>query len=246
MSEDLVYCIRGCVRPCDCTECLIADKPIHPPIEREAAEGSLLCQRCERRIEDWLREIPELYATLDVTERRQAEDAGVGKGKSHKAPGSPALARLDIVALQDPRTTAGLPGDPWDGSIYIPGELATWAQLLAEENNITSRTSTLTEACGLLLRWTDRVFASPWVDELYDALRDVMLLLRQAHGATGRKPVGKCINVYQRDGETIACDAMLYAPAEGVQIRCRRCGTRYDGQRMLLVKMQEQRDREGA
>lgn len=252
MSEVQQACIRGCVRPCDCDQCAVQDRPVHAPIPREAKDG-LLCHRCADRMREWLHDIPELYATLDVAARRQGDDTGVGKGKPQKAPGSPALARLDIVALQDPRTSAtSLPNrstgeiEPWDGNVFIPGELGTWAMVLAEENRIRGKFDTLTESTGLLLRWSDRLFASPWVDECYEALNDVMHLLRMAHGEQRPRPVGKCINVYERDGKMVACDAMLYAPSEGVRIRCRRCGSRYDGQRMLLVKMQEQRDREGA
>lgn len=252
MTEEITYCIRGCVRPCDCTECAAKDVPVHPPIQREARDG-LLCSRCADRIREWLREIPELYATLDVAAKRQAEDTGVGKGKDQKLSGSPALARLDIVTLQDPRTSATSKPDrttgvmePWDGSMYIPGEIGTWAILLAEEQHIRGRFDTLVESAGLLLRWMDRLCASLWVDECYDALRDVMRLLRAAHGEQRVRPVGKCINVYERDGEMVACEAVLYAPAEGVKIRCRSCGTRYDGQRMLLVKRQAKADQEAA
>ncbi len=250
MSDDRETCIRACVRPCGCEECGVTETPMHAPIGREATNGRL-CRRCADNLREWLTDIPDLYATLDVSEHLTADETGVGKGKPRKASESPALARLDIVALQDPRTSAtSLPArdtgkiEPWDGSLYIPGEMMTWADLLASEHHIRSRYDNLTDACGLLLRYYDRLTAADWVDECHDAVRDVVRLLRTAHGEPRPRPVGRCINIYERDGEMVACHATLYAPAEGVKIRCRSCGTRYDGQRMLLVKMQAERDRE--
>lgn len=240
--RDYPACIRGCVQPCNCDQCAVEDAPSHAPIPREATEG-LLCARCAKRIRGWLAEIPDRYAVLDVSEKRPSDDLGIGKGKRSKATGSPALARLDIVTLQDPRTSATersinpVTGkrDPWDGSIYIPGEMSTWAALLAEEHDIRSRYRTLSESCGLLLRWFEKLVASDWVDECYDALRDIMQLLRAVAGESGRRPLCSCINIYERDGSMVECGAMLYAPKAGGRIRCRSCGRTYEGYGLVAL-----------
>lgn len=234
MSEDLTYCVRGCVRPCDCTECLVADKPIHAPLRREADLG-MLCKRCVTNLTRMLREIPDLYATLDVTPAA----TGMGDGVSHSnASESPALARLDIVALMDPRTAAtDSSREEWDGSAYIPNEVGTWALLLAEEHDVRTKIATMYEATRFLTDWMAELCASPWVDECYDALRDVERLLKRAHGERRTGGVAKiCGNVYERDGEMIACGATLYVEHASEAIRCTACGRRYEGYGLVALK----------
>ena len=243
MGEGITYCVRGCVTPCVCTECLIADKPVHAPLQSQTDLG-LLCEKCVKNLRRMLREIPDLYATLDVTPAA----AGPGEGLRHvRVSGSPALARLDVVALMDPRTAAtDSSGEAWDGSAYIPNEVGTWALLLAEERGVATRIATMYEAARFLTDWIAELCASEWVDECYDALVDAEKLLKRAHGDVRVKPLGKCINVYERDGEMVACNGTLYAPDWGVEFRCRTCGRRYDGNAMLLARMQAKRDQESA
>ena len=113
--------------------------------------------------------------------------------------------------------------------MYIPGEVGTWALLLAEERNITTGIHTLTEAVGLLQRWFQELCSMPWIDECYDAIRDVYRLLQNAHGVVRPRPFARCIAIYERDGEYVTCGQQLYAPKPGDKIRCRSCGRRYDG-----------------
>jgi hypothetical protein len=241
VTEELTYCVRGCVAPCDCSACAECDQPIHAPERREADTG-LLCKPDVDRLRHWLLNIPELYCTLPLL-------PGVGeetehRGKRPRPAGDVSPIRLDVVALQDPRTNAGIPGDPWDGRTrYIPTEVGTWALLLAEEHDIRSSLHTLTEATGLMLRWLPELCASPWIDECYDALRDVHRLLQSTHQVERPRPVGQCINTYERGGKHIACTAMLYATDGTAKVKCRACGARYDGQRLLLVKRQQRADR---
>jgi len=246
VTDDLTYCVRGCVSPCGCSACEECDQPIHAPKHREADTG-LLCKEDVGRLRGWLEDIPDLYATLpllpEVTEESQH------RGKAPKPAGSASPIRLDVVALQDPRTAASERSinpatgerDPWDGSVYIPQEVGTWALLLAEEHRISSSVRTLTEATGLLLRWFEELCASPWVDECYDALRDVNRLLQRAHRVERPSPLGRCLNVYERGGKMIACQAMLYGNGTA-KVRCKSCGARYDGTGLLLVKRQAKAD----
>lgn len=234
MGEDLTYCVRGCVQPCDCTECLLADKPIHAPKRREVDLG-LLCKRCVTSLARMLREIPDLYATLDV---RPATSAP-GESVSHSdVSGSPALARLEIVALMDPRTAAtDSSGEDWDGSAYIPDEVGTWALLLAEERHVRTKIATMYEATRFLTDWMAELCASLWVDECFDALRDVERLLKRAHGDRRKSSIARrCINVYERDGQTVECGATLYVESATEAIRCKACGRRYEGYGLVALK----------
>ena len=245
MSEDLTYCVRGCVQPCRCDECAASDRPVHAPISRRATDG-YLCRGCADRLRMWIAEIPDLYATLDLYEAPATEDAG--RLHSAAVSGSPALIRLDVLALQDPRTSASMipyPGAepiPWDGRLYVPDEIGTWALLLAEEHHIDAPIGTLYQAAGLLTRHFDALAASPWVDECYDAMRDIARLLKTAHGVERPQAIGRCTNVYERDGKTITCRASIYAGEAGSKARCQSCGQRYDGQQAMLARIQTERD----
>lgn len=234
MTEGIVYCVRGCVSPCGCTECLLADRPSHAPIKRPADRG-LLCKQCAKQIDRMLTDIPDLYATLDTIPAISPDDSGT----SHlKVSGSPALARLDVVALMDPRTAAtDSSGEEWDGSEYIPDEVGTWAILLADEHDVRVKIATLYEAAGFLQRWLDELCASVWVDECYDALRAAERLLKQAHGDHRKAAlVRRCINIYERDGNPVVCGAPMYVESATDAIRCRSCGRRYDGYSLAVLK----------
>jgi hypothetical protein len=238
VTEELTYCVRGCVSPCECQACQECAQPIHPPPRCEAADGTLLCDRDLKRLRTWLGDIPDLYATLPLIPGAGEETEH--RGKKPKPAGDVSPVRLDVITLQDPRTAATdrSSGDPWDGSVYIPGEVGTWALLLAEERNITTGIHTLTEAVGLLQRWFRELCSMPWIDECYDAIRDVHRLLQNAHRIERPAPLGRCLNVYERGGRHIACQAMLYGNGTA-KVRCQSCGARYDGTGLLLVKRQK-------
>lgn len=241
MTEPAQPCIRGCVQPCDCDACRECNQPIHPPQHRPRNTG-LLCERCAKNLRGWLHDIPDLYATLDPYESPQTDDTE--HHGHHKISGSPALVRLDVVALMDRRTVPVTITDQ-DGTVVgvdtslmdVVGVMCSWAAMFAEEEGLTSKTGTLTEATGLLTTWFDTLASQPWIDEMYAELRDVMRALRRAHGITLPKPIGRCINVYERGGKVIGCQAMLYANPSGA-IRCTSCGRRYDGRGLILVEMQ--------
>lgn len=246
MSDDEVtYCIRGCVAPCDCGACRESEQPCHPPQRRTTRDGSMLCDRCARTLQGWLADIPGLYATLDPYHSPVADDTEP-HGKRGKLSGSPALVRLDVLALQDPRTAATSSWhEPWDGTVDVAFEMTTWAALFARDHGIKAPVATIAQACDLLLTWHATLCRAPWIDECYDVVREVARQLNRAHGIGRPQPVGRCINVYQRGGHTIACGHALYA-SDGAKIKCGGCGRHYDARQMVLVRLQEQRDKEAA
>jgi hypothetical protein len=239
MSDETAQpCVRGCVAPCGCTACQECEQPIHPPQHRPREEG-LLCDRCAVQLRRWLVEIPELYATLDPYERPAGEE--YERHGRHKISGSPSLVRLDVVALMDQRTvplakiTPGVDPEPPDGLMDVAGVYCSWAGMFVEEQGLSSKVSTLTEASGVLTAWLPTLCDQPWIDECWAEMRDIVRQLHRAHGDPRPKPIGRCINVYQRGGKTIACDAMLYAPDSGAKIRCGSCGRRYDGYGLIAL-----------
>lgn len=230
-------CIRGCVRPCPCDECRNADTPAHEPQPAPAEEG-LLCKRDGNRLYRWLGAVLDDTVRLDV---RNPVDYGWDKESNHqKVTGSPALANPFVVALTDRRSqestiaeTAGYSENqdtqaPFD----IPGELCSWALMLAEEHNLSSDVSTMAASVQVLTNWWETLVAAPWVDEFYQRMHEIRQLLDHAHHVERPKPMGECFT----------CNTALYAQPGCTDVRCHKCGRRYNG--LDIVKLEVQRRRE--
>lgn len=231
-------CIRGCLRPCPCPTCREADQPEHEPQPAPAEEG-LLCKRDGNRLYRWLTSVLDDTARLDV---RIPTDYGWDKENSHhKVTGSPALVRLDVAALTDRRSTyststeetAEYPENNEDSPpIDIPGELCSWAGMLTDEYNMASDTTAMAAAVSVLTASWERLITCPWVDEFYTRMHEIRQQLDQAHNIERPKPMGQCFT----------CNAALYSRPGCTDVRCGKCGRRYDG--LSLVKLEIQRRRE--
>jgi hypothetical protein len=71
--------------------------------DRSKPDVGSICFHCARRLRRWLLDIPDLFAQLDA--RPGSAGPPLVPAKRRKLSGSPALARLDVILLQDPRTT---------------------------------------------------------------------------------------------------------------------------------------------
>lgn len=221
-------CIRGCTFPGR-----LMDDGTQGEAEPRPAKQGLLCTGCARRLETYLEEIPDMYATLDsrpegaFSTRYDGRSGGKKGGISY----SPALARLDVIALQDPRTVAYSLADPETGKHYhdglmdVAGVLVSWATMFAEEQHVTSPTGTLWEAVDLLVRWFDRLTEQLWVDEMWTDVHDADQLLRRANGRPAARPRGHCQK----------CASALWGEADAVQITCNKCRITYTGAQLLLI-----------
>lgn len=254
-------CVRGCVQPCRCEACKTAPQPVHGPVPRPQDVG-LLCQRCADQLRTWVGDLVPLYATLTL----EPEHTGEREGKRGKLSGSPALVRLDVLALQDPRTRR----DDEGGPLAVEFTTSSWAGCLREElfppppvddeeatNTYTRNdtTGTLAGAVNFLTIWWTGLLAQTWIDEFY---RDVELMnrtLRRAHGIQNPKPIGHCLEMVGTPPRR--CGRALYAPAVKVAatsqtagykgrpverkdqtapIRCPSCGRRYDGINLIRLR----------
>lgn len=241
-------CLRGCLTPCRCDQCIAADQPAHDPEPAPAEPPSRLCRRCTTRLERWLDHVLDDTLRLDT---RIPDDLSIERAPGHqKITGSPALVRLDVAGLTDPRSSFGVDLDPTRDPagpnqphrypenqddhppIDIPGEIRSWARLFAEEHRITSSVRTMSDAVGLLQRWWDTLVGEPWIDEFYTVMADIRQLLDAAHRVERPRPLGPCFT----------CDNPLYAYPDSPVVRCGRCGRRYDG--LGLVKLEVQRRKE--
>lgn len=236
-------CVMGCSRPCRCSACAVT--PQHPPIPRRSDTG-LLCATCADTLRRWLGEVGVLYAYLDVRPTQGSPQTG---SWHQKAVTSPALARTDVMALQDPRTNPighiGHPDReekkplefiPHDGPMHIPGEVIGWAQCLVDDLGLQTDGQprlvvSMGEGLELLTVWFSRVAASPWVDECFAALKRCRSLLGQAHGEQHPKPIGRCLAT-----QPWVCGEALFMPTDGSSVvRCGKCHASYQGAMLLQL-----------
>jgi len=232
-------CVRACVRPCHCSDCAGKDAPDHPPVPALADKG-YLCQKCWSRLWSWLTEIEDLYATLDT---RKSDVVEQGESRHQKISGSPALIRLDVMTLTDPRTNPiGYVGEhgfvQQDGPMYIPGEVIGWGRCIADDLGIEGTVETMSQALSLLQHHFEDVCGAPWIDEMWPQIKKIRALLGNAHGEKRPKMVGRCLSVHEVDGVVVPCEQVLYLPDGGQQMRCRRCGRVYVGMDMVRVEIQ--------
>jgi hypothetical protein len=194
-----------------------------------AADGSL-CGACSSRLKRWLGSV--LDDTLRLS-TRIPDNYGWDHGHTHsKVSGSPALIRLEVAALIDPRTlmdSDDTPGEP----VYIIGKLTGWAGLLAEEHHMASPTDTMHDAVTLLRAQWERLVSSQWIDEFYQDLATIRQLLNRAHNRKPPLPRGRCFTcntqLWQEDGNGMD------------SVECPKCERVYD--HIGLVKLQLQRER---
>jgi hypothetical protein len=78
----------------------------------------------------------------------------------------------------------------------------------------------------------ERLITCPWVDEFYQRMHEIRAQLDQAHNVERPKPMGECFT----------CNAALYSRPGCTDIRCHKCGRRYNG--LDIVKLEVQRRRE--
>lgn len=235
MSEPTQPCIRGCSRMCRCPEC--GDEPTHEPIPIRAADPSLMCARCTDRLHGWLSSVVDDTLHLDA---RIPDDYSYDKESGHhKVSGSPALVRLDVVALTDRRTnptvtrrTQYYEENQQDIGYSIPEQISCWARLFAEEQGLSSPYATLAQAVSLLTIWWTTLIQQPWVDDLYTDMQEIRQILDRAHGVEKPKPMGDCFT----------CAKPLYSRPGESTIQCKGCGRRYDG--LAIVRLEVQRRRE--
>lgn len=219
----MTACARDCTTRCRCDECLASDTPSHGRQAVQAIDGAVLCQRCADKLLGHLTGIPEAIGRLDTSLAARSDNDGIKHGK---ATGSPALLRLDVLALKDPNTR-------WDGSRgelrYATGELIGWTQRLSHELGFNADPIT----------WFQQLITYQWSARMLDELNDLAGVLARANGET-RRAVGHCIAVIEHDGLYANCGTAMYAKPGSDVVQCRSCGRRYVGGDLLRVKLTEE------
>ena len=232
MTEPTPACVRGC------THSALTDGG-EEFRERNAATMGHLCAGCAKRLHKWIVGIPDLYAILDP--RKDAGKDPYAPTRRGKISGSPALVRLDVVALQDRRTNARArfnePGDENMLGGDVPSLMLSWAECLSDDLDLTGRPDSLASAVALLAGpWYPNLCYRPWVDELYTEVEKIHRTLKGLNHVGGPRPLGTC-----------ECGQRLYEPdpqpGREQIIECRNCGHRLDGLALVrLAAAQKMRD----
>jgi hypothetical protein len=214
-------CARGCV------------KTIRNPDTREPegeeyipAEVGDLCRSDAARLRRWIEETPDLYAQLSVHAKpEEAEETGIPAHRG-KISGSPALIRLDALALMDPHSTANALGEPsqlFGGDVV--GVMLEFSNNLCDDLSLKDRPTDLTAACRALAGvWYENLCSRPWIVDLYDTMHHIHRQLRSATGTHDPAPAGKC-----------HCGTRLYYTTDQNQVACTKCGHTMDG--IALVRL---------
>lgn len=205
-----------------------------------------LCRACSSALSRWLSTV--LDDTLHIS-ARIPDNYALDHGHTHsKVSGSPALIRLDVAALTDPRTTItvedeagrGKRPDPADyeendsGILQIPAVLIQRAQDLKDEHGLALPNTNMREAVELLTAQWENLTASLWVDEFYTDMADIRQLLNSAHNYRPAAKVGTCFK----------CDAEIRKQDGNGRddATCRTCGRIYDNTELVKLQIQQNHD----
>jgi hypothetical protein len=222
MSE-IIYCANGCTRRHGDEWQRVTTEP-----------PSQLCDRCEKRLHDWLRTLPDKYALLPGFLEHGATEKNP-ESKATKSANAPAPMRLDIIDLLDTRL-----GRRWNGTEPahdrrgVVGTLRVHVERLIEERPLTQtwNDTSVTEACALLDRHRLWLVEQDWVDELYEDLRLLQRTLADAVGEYRQRPVGHCH--IEPEGSDTPCGGPLFANPYG-GVRCVRCNASWDADKLRLL-----------
>lgn len=245
-SGSFVSCDVGPVQPGGNQSCTVDHDSTEPPAtvplgeacvlghaEPVAREFGYACRRHYHWLDRTLTQIEELFALVDDVREPQLSN-GLNGARSGTMDGSPAPARLAVMAITDRRNRPlGIDEDELPD---VPGSLASWARMVVEERQ-TSDTVDGTVSVSIRILHRERLWISQqeWLD---DYAGEVAALHRATARAVGDtmwpKPIGHCPN----------CGAPMY-PTIGVdEAHCRRCKATWSGvalARLRLIHEQEGR-----
>lgn len=208
------------------------------PVETEGQ--ARVCRSCVKRLDSWLRALPDLYALLPhVVEHGTVP--GNPETARVKNPDPPAPMRLEIVDLLDARGQRGALGilHSWAEMVRDQRHLLrycvcdharpTHARHKCSANGCTCReytdppTTVWSECSAILanLAWfTEHELAG----EFYAELKPLHRQLRDAVGEYRTHPVGTCKAQPPGQGETAVCGGPLFLDKEKRAVRCASCG----------------------
>lgn len=193
-----------------------------------------LCKACSSKLRRWLESIEDDTLTLNL---RIPDNYGWDHGHTHaKVSGSPALIRLDVLALVDPRTQGktsteetGQYEENQSEIINIWTTIEVHAQTLKDTYDLKSEPT-----LSMLITQWERLVEQDWIDEFYDDIATIRRLLNQAINKRPPLPRGRCFT----------CNTQLWQEDGNGEdsVTCPKCERVYD--HLGLVKLELQKKRE--
>lgn len=233
-------------------------------------EHGYLCADCYTRLASMLAEIEDETAILEaVPSMAQRTGSGTGSLPSQRSP-----AVLDAIVAADPRR--GLMRwssddfDPWglDDTASVLETLHSRARAVREEAEIDPpATVTVSGERALLTDQLPWIARQPWVDEMFNEMRDLLAQLKRTNKTQEDRPVGRCHlprfesvcggTIWQREQERYLwqqaepggdhCRRVKMKVKDGPAF-CERCRAVWDDPKELdrLHLIEEQRKKEAA
>jgi hypothetical protein len=233
-------CLNGCER---------ATGDVREPVPCQP--GHVLCKECEKRLDKWLRGIPDNYALLPhvVDHGTVAADPGT---KHTKRPDPPAPMRLEVTDLLDTREGRG-----------VLGVVHSWAELVRDHRHdtrpctcdharpshtdhrcsaigcpcrdYTPVTATVTRECAYLITNLPWCTQQEFAGDLYGEIKQLARTLDDTVGEYRPKPVGSCAALRDVPDTTVQvlCGGALVMDREGTGVHCLRCGQRHEANEQL-------------
>jgi hypothetical protein len=229
-------CLNGC------------ETPRNAPHSEDPAQ--LLCASCRKRLDKWLRALPEAFGLLLWVKDHGTVPSDPGT-KTTKRPDPPAPMRLEVVDLLDTRSERG-----------VLGVVHSWAEMVRDHRHDTrpctcsharpSHThhcsaigcpcheyrpvdATVTRETAYLITNLPWCTQQDFAGDLYDEIRILSRTLNDTVGEYRPKPVGKCAVLRDVPDSTVQvlCGGALVMDREGTGVHCLQCGTRHEANHEL-------------
>jgi hypothetical protein len=202
--------------------CVVHSKPT------EARYG-LLCIAHFDRLADMLRDVEEQAAILSaVPSMAIRTGSGGGSLASTRSP-----ARLDVLVHLDNRRGTGKSETDDDElaagqTLPVLDVLHSWARVVREERGFTDRgVVTISGERDVLTRALDWIAEQPWVDEMFNEVRQLVGQLKAANGHRADRPYSRCPSIV--NGQNCAGEVWLRDEVQAVwRIYSDRCAQSWE------------------
>lgn len=196
----------------------------------DAEPSAYTCPACRQHLTRQLGEIEDYLAIVSAVPSRTG-------GPRPKGFASSPPARLDVIAMLDPRTELNGfgPDDVLDEIPNVAADLGGWWRVVCQErddfslppNVLTQDAKRITTALRTNIGWICR---QPWVDGFAADITRVHGALARACGDSPAKSLGICLD--------LACGGQVFRRSDDprdARLQCRTCRVTYSG--LDLVKL---------
>lgn len=178
----------------------------------ELESGAYACPTCQARL---VRQLAEIESYLDIVSAVPSRSGDFGPHRPGFSSTPP--ARLDVIAMFDPRTEingasgADIDDDVLDEVPNIHADLEGWWKVVYEEHPDPRG--------GPLRTYVGWIATRPWVDEFASDIARVHGALRRACGDAPARPFAHCPEVVNGT----PCGGQVAMQSDGLGAQCRNC-----------------------